>query len=446
MPDDFTSGGRGSQWLAGLAVVAVVGGCRSDPGSDTGAGPTIPPVDSSTADSSTVDTRADVEGDGGDASDRVALDRLRDWFDVRCGARPVGKGEVGSIYEFAFDVTEGDHSFAVVPFTRRGRLRPLSLTNPSGRTLDVTGEYRHQNYRLFRGGDWKSPPTDVGRVGLTPFDWPIVVPYAPQFRDAFEAGTWQLRIEANRGAPCLYVASKSTTDRPEIDLNLYGVGVPTFSPSEVPDGEPVASALATARRILSDAGIEFGRVEGRRVPERIADRYQIVRERRDVSRLAAWGRMPDRREAALSVDVFLVLDLMIGPGGRAAGNTPSLPGAPGLHGNLRNGVVLRASDLRARPELVGYTLAHELAHFLGLRHTTEIVRTSQAARRLERTIGSTDPIRDTPECGDVLERGPENCPDRQNLMFPIAPSSPGGAAVRLTAGQSDALRSHPLVR
>lgn len=48
--------------------------------------------------------------------------------------------------------------------------------------------------------------------------------------------------------------------------------------------------------------------------------------------------------------------------------------------------------------------AHEIGHYLGLGHTTEL-------------NGAADLLEDTPACADIAN-GP--CPDADNLMFPIS--------------------------
>ncbi|MEN0063750.1 MAG: hypothetical protein AAGA48_16475 [Myxococcota bacterium] len=83
---------------------------------------------------------------------------------------------------------------------------------------------------------------------------------------------------------------------------------------------------------------------------------------------------------------FLVQELRDVLGGTLLGLAAGPPGAAGLHGTSKSGVVVTAADLAMAPTDVGKIMAHEGGHFLGLYHTTE--------RRGTRH----DPLLDTPEC------------------------------------------------
>jgi hypothetical protein len=72
------------------------------------------------------------------------------------------------------------------------------------------------------------------------------------------------------------------------------------------------------------------------------------------------------------------------------------------------------------------TCAHEVGHYLGLYHTTEL------------DGEDVDPISDTPDCGTTTAA----CAATMNLMYPIG----GAARQALTAGQGMVLRRHPLCR
>lgn len=119
-----------------------------------------------------------------------------------------------------------------------------------------------------------------------------------------------------------------------------------------------------------------------------------------------------------AVNVILVKDISF-----TSGYSAGIPGPPGLYASPASGLVIE--ELSTGKD-TGILLAHELGHFLGLRHTTEL------------TGGRHDPILDTPECPGAT--AVTNCPDYTNLMFPAFPLD---RTLELSAGQWNVLRSNP---
>ncbi|MBI5497088.1 MAG: hypothetical protein HY904_18885 [Deltaproteobacteria bacterium] len=103
--------------------------------------------------------------------------------------------------------------------------------------------------------------------------------------------------------------------------------------------------------------------------------------------------------AGRSVNLFLVQDLAF-----TSGFSGGIPGPPETWQSPGSGIVLESMG---SGDATGILAAHELFHFMGLRHTTEL------------SGGGRDPLSDTPECprGTSLE----SCPDYGNLMFPSFP-------------------------
>jgi hypothetical protein len=131
----------------------------------------------------------------------------------------------------------------------------------------------------------------------------------------------------------------------------------------------------------------------------------------------------------LSVNVFLVDSIDFGSG--AAGLASGSPGPAGVFGNPASGLVV--ADQGGGPR-TGVTLAHELGHFLGLRHTTLL---SYAADGSRDVIGE-DGISDTPACeGGRIE----DCPDYRNLMFPLYPQD----GLTLSAAQLAIVEGNPIL-
>jgi GNAT superfamily N-acetyltransferase len=84
-------------------------------------------------------------------------------------------------------------------------------------------------------------------------------------------------------------------------------------------------------------------------------------------------------------------------------------------------------------DVMGTVVAHEVGHFFGLRHTTELGG------------GFVDAITDTPECPPALWMNPSSCPDWENVMFPI--SGPEAASRgTFSPGQTVVLSGVPALR
>lgn len=84
-------------------------------------------------------------------------------------------------------------------------------------------------------------------------------------------------------------------------------------------------------------------------------------------------------------------------------------------------------------DTMGTVVAHEVGHFFGLRHTTELGG------------GFVDAITDTPECPPPLWMNPSACPDWQNVMFPISGPEAASRGV-FSPGQIVVLAGVPTLR
>jgi hypothetical protein len=145
--------------------------------------------------------------------------------------------------------------------------------------------------------------------------------------------------------------------------------------------------------------------------------HDRVEDGDETRRMCATLSRPGPRGTSLSL--FVVDDMNY-----TSGHAGGIPGPPGVFRSRASCVVIERLGSGAR---TGVLAAHELGHFLGLRHTTEL-------------DGTPDPIEDTPACesGTALNR----CPDYRNLMFPRFPVD---QTLRLTETQIEVIRGNPLL-
>lgn len=207
--------------------------------------------------------------------------------------------------------------------------------------------------------------------------------------------------------------------------------------------------LGRAAQLLSTGGITLGKVRFRDAQPWMVDTLSMptggVPGCDNESRLLSLGDNPD------ALTVFLVDDA-----GNYLGRAGGIPGPAGMVGLSSNGVVVVSAELRfadacptpqsvyCGPDVIGLTLAHEIGHFSGLFHTTEI------------NAGANDPLTDTAQCAarcaaGASELSPELCDDPGttavcggglNVMFPI--NQPG--RVEWSTQQGEVLVRMPLLQ
>lgn len=218
---------------------------------------------------------------------------------------------------------------------------------------------------------------------------PAVFPVHPDHPP--DAGTWTGRFWIGRGHPgqvdCgSVVRSSSTGDEVTVPVEIVIVGLDVLDPpldaSTAPDDADLQAALAQLVAEWASAGLtpqfRYRDHDGDPVVEISDD---------DTSRFNDLLRTTDPDQPKL-LSVFLVEEIVNTSQGGATilGLSAGPPGAAGLHGTSKSGMIVTAADLRSDAASVGKILAHEGGHFLGLNHTSE----KDGARH--------DPLDDTPEC------------------------------------------------
>jgi len=143
-----------------------------------------------------------------------------------------------------------------------------------------------------------------------------------------------------------------------------------------------------------------------------------------------------------AMNIFVVgqlahLDLALQ--GDVVGFAAQITGPFNLHGTIMSGTLAEYQndedmEVPNPGTVLGYILAHEFGHFLGLYHTSQ---TDPATGK----IAGHDPIDDTAECPNGTMDLP-TCDDRFNLMFPFVNEDP---TPPITDMQGTVIRLNPAV-
>ncbi len=325
------------------------------------------------------------------------------------------------VVDLPFSLDADTTSAMVVPFTADGGpMAPIALTVPDGRTFDL-----RLSGNSFLG-------VTAGLIGFTS---PLFLPQSPVAEVLVQEGDYTFTVAAITEDLCSFVVTERADAGRALDLNLYYVGIDGIDAASAPTDPDVQQTIGALEAIYGEAGVSIGEVRHFDVDAAVADAFSIIDDvNTQPAELVSTSLPPGADdEDLLSVNVFFVAEMA---DGNVIGISQGIPGPIGLHGTPGSGVVLTAEFLGSRGgnQLTGQILAHELGHWLGLFHTSEIAG------------GFFDPIADTAQCDNIaqlVQNGTfDQCPDFLNLMFPFA----NGAANALTADQGSVLLANPVTR
>jgi len=284
-------------------------------------------------------------------------------------------GTIAAGEPLTFTVPEGASAALVHCGPAAGELSVAELRGPSwSYTAGVTG-----------GGVTGGGVTEGIRFDPVDEHLGVLLPQSPEH--PLEAGAWELTISGSGEIPCAAVYGLRLGPA-EGTLELSVVA------SEATDTSGVAEAVTAASGVLETAGVSLV----------VAESLTYTDVTTDVT--GASVTPSERWYLPISVEEELTDD---GRTIQVAG--PGTPGLPGVHGAARSGLTISATEAAGDPDRTGLALAHEIAHFFGLFHTTA-------------EDGSAhDVLEDTPECSvDADGNGlltADECSGRgdDNLMF-----------------------------
>lgn len=318
---------------------------------------------------------------------------------------PVETTALGSA-ELSFEAPAGSGSITIVLDDADGlRVAAKTLTAPSGAAL--------LGPDLVPGSHYPG----TASVLVPSSDRPEAGPQAGRWR--FTVGTYDASVfDLSQPVPgrierVLVIFEPEAELRGKLDLIFHFAPATGLSARTPTTGRELTQLLGSVKRLLlNPIGAELGAVETRALTA-THDRVEDGEETRSMCLTSS-----ELGPRGASVNVFVVETLDY-----TRGHAGGIPGPPGLARTRASGIVIQHLGDWGD---TGVLLAHELGHFLGLRHTSEL------------SDGINDPIMDTPEC----PRGTEisACPDYRNLMFPSFPLSD---ALSLSTGQLDVLRRSP---
>jgi hypothetical protein len=253
---------------------------------------------------------------------------------------------------------------------------------------------------------------------------PLVLQLPARARPGYSAEGYDATVTAEQAGD-LRITRASGPGGQQLDLNVFYVGAPGFEPTGDRGPTPLADALDVVDEIFAQADIYVGDVRQIAVHGALPMRGTYF-DNNDSARgfallhvrFGAYVELPGLFQLSAgagnsAIDLFLLDDiepLMLDrePEAEAGG----IPGPPAMHGTSGSGIAVATAMMVGDPKSFGRTLAHEIAHYLGLFHVSE-------------ADGSVlDNLDDTPECrsdqdsdGNGLDRSDCDGHGADNLMF-----------------------------
>ncbi|MCB9506430.1 MAG: hypothetical protein H6700_05580 [Myxococcales bacterium] len=379
-------------------------------------------------------------GDDDNTLDASAAKVVRQCSSHVFSRQPFGQEVAVNRYDLRFRIPAGAQGFSIVAYTPGASTTLASLVDPAGFPHDLVTDEDLLRYH----------PAGLA----TAFGFPveadqILIPPAPSQAFLLQSGEWELRADTGGRKVCVSIAVTETRGT-RLELNVIAVGLEGMDAAALATNPDWNEALEVAAAIWAraDVDIALDTIRYTDIDRTVAGRFAIISDWNDFADLVSTSEAPSSAaEDALRVNVFVNRGFAgsVGQYG-LLGISMGAPGAIGVHGTEASGLVFGIADYLGvdsipspsdgeftGAELIGFTLAHELGHFLGLLHTTE-------------RSGESDGLDDTPGCPGISALGPRGlttCGDADNLMFPVVlPDSAG----EISPMQRESVAPNPLLR
>lgn len=325
--------------------------------------------------------------------------------------------------EISFDIPDGLASFTIV----------LRHDYPSfDQRVGFISLYAPDDTLLF---DYDDEIQDLNQGSIRyPGASSVLVPATDDPAAAPLPGTYRLRVGIFETDFQTFTPVAGVIDRVSVvferrgqegglmDVELHFAPATGLSAADAPESSYVANVLAEIESYYQPSGmLRLGEVGYGDLPAS----YNNVSDSDQVREICADYSIPGRHRTA--VNLFLVDSIDF-----ASGYTGGTPAPPGWFGTPASGVVV---EMMGNASETGRVLAHELGHFLALKHTTRLNQTDAGWE-----VAGDDGITDTPSCSSGT--AVEDCPDYRNLMFPLFPLS---GELSLSESQFSVIGGNPVL-
>jgi hypothetical protein len=247
------------------------------------------------------------------------------------------------------------------------------------------------------------------------------IPASSEMPSPLPSGTYRARVDtfSLASGATLTLRARAQHARGRLDIHVW-----LADDLEIGrDPHPISSTTAAGDRAVRtridafyDAASQLGLDRGTVAFHPLDPSFRTIDDYEEL-RLAAEATSGERTAGAH----FVWTNGITLEGRQAWGVTTGIPGIAAQPGTSLSAVALDVST--GISEIGdGWTMAHELGHFGGLFHTSELGG------------DSFDAISDTAECTAEQERG-RSCPDRRNLMYPLFWGASGGVDIEVSPEQ-----------